>query len=423
MNFLFERIAHGIKWFSGKLYIIVTNMIFFTVSIFVSRDKDVYTIGSTSGYRFADNAMYMFIYLNEFTDKKAIWITRDKAIRDRLRVKGLEAYLVWEPKGIYYQLKSKYCMVDLSSKDVNPYCLINAVKVNLWHGIPIKKLSCYYDKSSKILNSIKASKWYKLFLPGLWDPKDMVVLATSEQVIERMLPSFPVDRRKMIVANYPRNEMNMRYRGYVIHYLGNEIVSLLKCLQLLKNEGYVVLGYFPTFRDWGEDVFFTADYAELSSFLRFLSDNKVVVVTKFHFGVKRKNRQIERTKENMNDFGNVILLDEEDDINSILPDLDLLISDYSGVIFDFLWYEKPIILYPYDLDRYEKERGFSVDYGSFNPGKKVYNICELELEIDRFLTDPHYIDKYLPDIRSIRNETFDTMASCQRIIDYLAKIK
>lgn len=66
----------------------------------------------------------------------------------------------------------------------------------------------------------------------------------------------------------------------------------------------------------------------------------------------------------------MILLEEVDDINAILPDLDLLISDYSGVIYDFLWYEKPIILYPYDQKKYEENRGFSLDYDAFNPGKK-----------------------------------------------------
>jgi len=422
LNQIYLSIANILKYLFNRIAIIFINIVVGFISLFINKDKDMYILGSLRGYRFADNAMYMFIYLNEFTDKKAIWITRDRAIRERLLNKGLKAYLAWELKGIYHQLKAKYAIVDQSSRDINPYLSLGAIKVNLWHGIPIKKLPCYLKKTNRITNFIKSSRWYKLFLPGMWDQKDIFVLVTSRPIIDRMLPLFPVDSKKMIIANYPRNEMNLRHRGYAIRYLDDKIISLLKCLQLLKKEGYIILGYFPTFRDWGEDVFFTADYDKLRSFLSFLSDNNVVVITKFHFGVKFRNGQLERIKEDISDFKNVILLDEEDDINSILPDLDLLVSDYSGVIYDFLWYEKPIILYPYDLERYKEGRGFSIDYDSFNPGKKVYNICELKSEIDQFLEDPDYIKKYLPEIRSVRGEIFETEVSCKRIIDFLENV-
>ncbi|HHX37115.1 MAG TPA: hypothetical protein GX717_03950 [Clostridiaceae bacterium] len=421
-KFLQSTIKSFYKSFK-KILMLFINIFFGIIVVFIKKDDNTYIFGSWYGHRFADNSMYLFVYLNEFTNKQSIWITKDKKVKDYLANKGLKAYLAWEFKGIYYQLKAKYHIVDQSSTDINSILSINAVKLMLWHGIPIKKLSCYFDKDNKILNSIKASKYYKLFVPGFWDGKNIFLLVTSKQIIDRMVASFPVNYNKIIVANYPRNEMNLYYRDYVIRYLDNKLILLLKYLQPLKNEGYIILGYFPTFRDWGEDVFFTSDYDELRLFLKYLSDNKVVIITKFHFGVKLFNKRLKYLKDNIINFTNVILLDEEDDINSILPDLDLLISDYSGVIYDFLWYEKPIILYPYDLENYRKNRGFSIDYDSFNPGKKVYNLWELKSEIEIFLRGPDYIGKYLPEIRSIRDETFETDVSCQRIIDYLEKIK
>lgn len=41
---------------------------------------------------------------------------------------------------------------------------------------------------------------------------------------------------------------------------------------------------------------------------------------------------------------------------------DLLITDYSSVMFDYLLYGKPLLLFAPDLREYEKQRGFYLDY-------------------------------------------------------------
>ena len=48
----------------------------------------------------------------------------------------------------------------------------------------------------------------------------------------------------------------------------------------------------------------------------------------------------------------------------LLPVVDLLITDYSTVVLDYLAFNKPFILYAPDLEEYESTRGFFVDYRS-----------------------------------------------------------
>lgn len=48
----------------------------------------------------------------------------------------------------------------------------------------------------------------------------------------------------------------------------------------------------------------------------------------------------------------------------LLPVVDLLITDYSTTVLDYLAYDRPFILYAPDLEEYEKTRGFFVDYRS-----------------------------------------------------------
>ncbi|MCD7884461.1 MAG: CDP-glycerol glycerophosphotransferase family protein [Lachnospiraceae bacterium] len=48
----------------------------------------------------------------------------------------------------------------------------------------------------------------------------------------------------------------------------------------------------------------------------------------------------------------------------LLPVADLLITDYSSILFDWLLYRKPMILYTPDLPEYEAARGFFMDFRS-----------------------------------------------------------
>lgn len=46
----------------------------------------------------------------------------------------------------------------------------------------------------------------------------------------------------------------------------------------------------------------------------------------------------------------------------LLPVADVLITDYSSVLFDYLIYRKPAVLFAPDLEQYEAQRGFYIDY-------------------------------------------------------------
>ncbi len=47
---------------------------------------------------------------------------------------------------------------------------------------------------------------------------------------------------------------------------------------------------------------------------------------------------------------------------SVVNNFDALISDYSGIIFDFLLLDRPIILLPYDKEEYVSTRKVNMDF-------------------------------------------------------------
>ena len=67
-------------------------------------------------------------------------------------------------------------------------------------------------------------------------------------------------------------------------------------------------------------------------------------------------------------FKNIIDLSDYEDINDLLMVSDMLITDYSSVIFEFSLMEKPIIMYAPDMEEYIAERDFYYEYSDFVPG-------------------------------------------------------
>lgn len=64
------------------------------------------------------------------------------------------------------------------------------------------------------------------------------------------------------------------------------------------------------------------------------------------------------------------------DTNDLLSIVDVLVTDYSSVFFDFMATGRPIAYYVYDLEQYEAERGMYFDMEEM-PGPKCRTIEEL----------------------------------------------
>ena len=69
----------------------------------------------------------------------------------------------------------------------------------------------------------------------------------------------------------------------------------------------------------------------------------------------------------------------------LLPVTDLLITDYSSVLTEFLFFEKPCVLFAPDFEEYQKKRGFYVPYYSLSPyivteGERLYEYCIRAME-------------------------------------------
>lgn len=70
-------------------------------------------------------------------------------------------------------------------------------------------------------------------------------------------------------------------------------------------------------------------------------------------------------------------MSSERDINDLLLVTDVLVTDYSSVIFDYLLVNKPIVYFTYDLDKYRGGRGLYYKFEEYVYGRVTTNTEEL----------------------------------------------
>ena len=346
-----------------NIIIIIQNILISILSILFFKSNKIIVIGSRNGDTFLDNPRYLYLYLYKVKEKfnldRIFWVTSNKELGRELTENGFEVLIKGSLKSIYYHLKSKYHIVDQGHNEIDGKFSLRAVRIKLWHGIPLKKIGTLKKKSKR-----KNYLYKKLKSVGCWH--DSYLLSPSSFTNEIFEKAFEVSKEKIITGGYPRNDIF--FDDY--YMLEKERVEFNKLIEA-KNKGKKILFYLPTFRD-NYDFEFLGESSEkkILNFLDFLEKNDMLLVVKPH---PHDPFSINNPK--------IIKLKSDFDLYTFLEITDVLITDYSSVYFDFLNSEKPIIFYPYDLEKYEKDRGLIFSYNDYTPGKKSFNLKELEISL------------------------------------------
>ncbi len=78
------------------------------------------------------------------------------------------------------------------------------------------------------------------------------------------------------------------------------------------------------------------------------------------------------------DMTNVCDLSDDKDLSSLIMASDILITDYSSIVFEYCITEKPMIFFAYDLEEFSSHgRGFYEDYQTYVPGPVVRSCREV----------------------------------------------
>jgi CDP-glycerol glycerophosphotransferase (TagB/SpsB family) len=351
------------------------------VSLVIPRSKRIWAFGSWYGQRFADNPKYFFLHCasREHERVQAVWLSMSSTVVRRIRALGFPAYHRLSPSGLWYALRAGVYIFDCRVMDVSSVASSGALKVNLWHGVPLKMIERDIAQSNNALAQanhgsplVRAAN--KVLRPQLSERYDYI-LGTSQATCERFAGAFGVSTSQVIRGGYPRTDVLLSGDDHARFRMPEEERVIEQC-RAYRREGTRVMLYMPTFRDWRNDAdrVIPIDWRALDALL--LAEGGAVFC-KLH-----PNDQARLP--DLAGLSRVHLIPSSVDPYPILPHTDALISDYSSIFFDYLLLDRPLVFYPYDLDDYRTySRALYDDYDTVTPGPKAYDAAGLQ----RVLTD------------------------------------
>jgi CDP-glycerol glycerophosphotransferase (TagB/SpsB family) len=376
------------------------------VSLVVPRSRRIWAFGSWYGGRFADNPKYFFLHCasRERQDVEAVWLSMSSTVVRRIRALGFRAYHRLSPSGLWYALRAGVYIFDCRVMDVSSVASSGAVKVNLWHGVPLKMIERDIPQSSNALAQanhgsplVRAAN--KVLRPQLSEKYDYI-LGTSRATCERFAGAFGVDTSQVINGGYPRTDVLLSGDDGARFRMPEEERVIEQC-RAYAREGTRVMLYMPTFRDWRNDAerVIPIDWASLDEALQ---AHGGALFCKLH-----PNDQARLP--DLAGLSRVHLIPSNVDPYPILRHTDALISDYSSIFFDYLLLDRPVVFYPYDLDDYRRySRALYDDYDTVTPGPKAYDAAGLQRTLTSLLSSyDEHTQQYAAERAAVRSRFYE----------------
>lgn len=368
------------------------------LSFFIKPRKEYWIFSSSFNNQYNYNSKYLFEFvLKNCPDVNCKFVINDDEKRNQLIQIYGDNFI--ETKSLLGMIDALKAGVWFTSAGLPIYILFsgnNRHIVNLWHGVPLKKIGLLENNYSRIK---------KIYFKKIFSDNYSIILTTSDKLVKLMASSFGVEENKIKVFGQPRNDL--------LNKTLNKKEWLAKTFPQLPEFNNLLL-YAPTYREFSHTRLFPFDDFNFEKLDKFLEEEKIILFIRMHqsevnpslFKVLNKIKRIQ--------FINNDLIE---DIMEVLSVFDLLITDYSSLYIDHLILEKPQLFIPYDLNEYKKLRGLNFEYDKYTPGPKVNDFVEFKNEIKKLLSDSNYYKNE----RLIINNYFNQIRknSCEKVVNHL----
>lgn len=395
----------------------------YQVAKIVPKQRNLWIFGAWKGEKYSDNSKYLFEYVaKQHPEIEVIWITKNKLAYELIAQANLPVKYFTSLAAIWKCMRAGIAITCVDAVlDLPSYAIAGATKrVQLWHGLGPK--SYKFDRMnerdaravknmgfrSRILNKIVLI--YGYLLSGKWDdgikwlpyylmPSQDLVITTSKLGKEKMRAVFGGKAKRIEMLGYPRHD------------------SLIAHMKSGFRDQIQVF-YAPTHRSESQREVIT----DMEGLYRSLKDHpEIKFVAKLHDLSSKEDTKI----ADLQKLPNFQLVSEREiaqDVYTLLPKIDLLITDYSSIYTDFLLLQRPVIFVPFDKTEYENnDQGFFLDYEQITPGPKARNWQEVMKYVTTYKA---WAGKYASEqarVLELFHEVRDGQ-SCKRITQRLLKL-
>lgn len=265
------------------------------------------------------------------------------------------------------------------------------VYINTWHGKPIKHICAdvkFRDARGKDArsNSKLATRFAKQMT---------YLLSPAPAFTKNMISAFNLAQNHkehiVVETGYPRND-------FLFRFTPQDVLRVKMDLKIPLDKRVIL--YAPTWRPTryakGVGYLYNENAIDFEQLRSELPADCVLLFRAHNYEAKSVDLS------GMSDF--VYDVTRYPDVNHLYIISDLMISDYSGTIFDYADLKRPIVLYQYDQEEYVNDlAGVYIDLDEL-PGEVVLKFSDLSKAIIRQLDHFVYDEKY-----RLFNETYNCL--------------
>ena len=374
-------------------------------NVLIKRDPKLWVFSAWEGTKYADNAKYLFEYINE-NDKKGIrcvWITKNRIALSEVLKKGYEGYLVGSKEGKDVQ---KHAGVALRTHGLDdfgdfPY-IFGAFNLHVCHGVSGNKKT-YYGMNKggikRILSVVKA----KIFNYAYRDATIVTSHFCAKTVSIDMLSNKETPIIGLARNDFINDSINDLQEVFSKEFINRHRLEV----------GMKYITYMPTYRpllnsqkQLEKTIFDIVNNEQLNDMLNELN---VKFVIKLHYAT-------DASKMSFSD--NVLLLKDSDvsDTAKLLRLSSLLITDYSSCAMDFSLKQKGVIFYAPDLEEYEQETGMYQEFLDYLYKYRICTIEELSNRIKNFLENEDAVPEETLELNRLFNERGSEVGEFRKLI-------
>ncbi len=303
-----------------QLLVAIPGWVLLLLSYLFPRDQNIVVFGTHTG-AFSGNIKALLLENNQLELKK-IFIGSSRAIVSTASSYGIDAYSKYSVKGLWYSLRAGTYVYSSYPSDINYWLSGGAKYVNVWHGTPLKKIERDVNTGYYALRN-KYKGFYILFAPYFFVKPD-ILLTASEYEKKCFKSAFDVSDEVCLCLFPPRLQ----------NYVTEKVHIDSKLNKIL---------YAPTWRD--DHSFMLEEHIDFHRMNEFLAKMNSILYIKLH-------------PSDNTSFGgewtNIVVVSPEKDIYTIMHDCNILITDYSSMLFEYLYIDRNVVLFCPDNEKYQK---------------------------------------------------------------------
>ena len=319
------------------LYFYVLSTVIKIYKLFLRADDKLILFVCYGGRHYSDSTKVIYEAMlkdERFKDYKIVWaFTQPEKygfIPNRVNINSL--------KYIRIALEARCWVTNVIVERALDFTGINTYYFHTTHGVLVKLDG--FDAKEK--------KNFKSLAPCRFD----CCLAQSEYEKKTLMSMLGLKSEVVKILGFPKNDI-------LVNHSEQYRSDIRKKLGVPENKRAVL--YAPTFRE--EDDFKERFDINIELWKEILGEDYILLY--------RAHPVVSSSKKENDSF--FIDTTQYDVVEDIMIAADILVSDYSGIIFDYSLMLKPIFLWPYDYDKYNKIRGLYFDIRKELPWKESEN--------------------------------------------------